>query len=141
MTTGEALRAARTARELTQKRLAELAGISAQSLREYEYDKHVPRLSLAIYVADALNLSLNEVFMGVPAQFKKRVFNARDLADAMYLSRKRRRISLPELAEIAYCSKNTIWRAEQCLSEPQLGTIIPIAAALGMSLDEYVGRV
>lgn len=141
MTTGEALRAARKSRKLTQRRLSELTGISEVSLRNYEYGKHVPRLSFAIYIADALDMSLQEAFAGVPAPYKKQILNESRIGISTHSCRRKKHLSMDQLAHKAYCSRETIWRIESGLYDSQIDTLITIASALGVTLDEYIGRV
>ncbi len=57
----ERLRALRTARGLTQTRLAELLGMPARSYNRWERGGHVPRLAMAIKIADILQVSLDEL--------------------------------------------------------------------------------
>lgn len=55
------LRARRTARGLTQTRLAELLGMPARSYNRWERGGHVPHLAMAVKIADILQVSLDEL--------------------------------------------------------------------------------
>lgn len=55
------LRALRTARGLTQTRLAELLGMPARSYNRWERGGHVPHLAMAVKIADILQVSLDEL--------------------------------------------------------------------------------
>lgn len=57
----ERLRALRTARGLTQTRLAELLGMPARSYNRWERGGHVPHLAMAVKIADILQVSLDEL--------------------------------------------------------------------------------
>jgi putative transcriptional regulator len=48
--------------EMTQKELADLAGVTRQTIIALEQDKYSPSLDLAFRVALALDVSLEEVF-------------------------------------------------------------------------------
>ena len=48
--------------EMTQKELADLAGVTRQTIIALEQDKYSPSLDLAFRVAYALGVSLEEVF-------------------------------------------------------------------------------
>lgn len=58
---GEKLRELRKAKKLTQYAFAEKVGIDQKTLRAYEYGKHLPNIYTAIDLADALNVSLDEL--------------------------------------------------------------------------------
>ncbi|GFH43398.1 hypothetical protein Hs30E_19490 [Lactococcus hodotermopsidis] len=55
----ERLKSVRLERSLTQKQLAELAKITEAGLQNYENGRREPKLSIAINLADALNVSLD----------------------------------------------------------------------------------
>jgi transcriptional regulator with XRE-family HTH domain len=57
----ERLRSLRTARGLTQTRLAELLGMPARSYNRWERGGHVPHLAMAIKIAEILRVSLDEL--------------------------------------------------------------------------------
>jgi len=57
----ERLRALRTARGLTQTRLAELLGMPARSYNRWERGGHVPHLGMAVKIADILQVTLDEL--------------------------------------------------------------------------------
>ena len=52
--------------EMTQKELAELAGVTRQTIIALEQDKYSPSLDLAFRIALALDASLEEVFSYQP---------------------------------------------------------------------------
>ena len=52
--------------EMTQKELADLAGVTRQTIIALEQDKYSPSLDLAFRVAFALGVSLEEVFSYKP---------------------------------------------------------------------------
>ena len=49
-------------RELTQKDLAELAGVSRQSINSIEKEKYIPSLPLALKMAKIFNCKLDDLF-------------------------------------------------------------------------------
>ena len=57
----ERLRELRTARGLTQTRLAELLGMPARSYNRWERGGHVPHLAMALKIADILQVTLDEL--------------------------------------------------------------------------------
>lgn len=54
--------------EMTQKELADLAGVTRQTIIALEQDKYAPSLDLAFRVALALDVSLEEVFSYEPEE-------------------------------------------------------------------------
>lgn len=60
-TMGERLKRLRTAKGFSQPQLAEAAGVSVSAVRNWEQDRRLPLLAIAIRVADALEVSLDEL--------------------------------------------------------------------------------
>lgn len=60
-TIGQSIRAARLAALLSQQELAEKAGIGDSQLSRYENDWSTPSLQIAIFLADALGITLDEL--------------------------------------------------------------------------------
>lgn len=58
---GSAIREIRKERGLTQVQLAEKAGMAVNSIRLYESGKRIPNLSVRVELADALDVSLDEL--------------------------------------------------------------------------------
>ena len=65
----------------------------------------------------------------------------RDIAAAMRIARLRADISAAELGRRAGLSPNTIWAWERGERIPNLYTIEACADVLGISIDEYIGRI
>lgn len=57
------LRVLRAERELSQAELADLAGVSRQTINSIETGKYDPSLPLAFTLAGIFNLAIEEVFM------------------------------------------------------------------------------
>ena len=55
-------------------------------------------------------------------------------------AREKKYISIKELAFLSGVKRDTISRIERDLVDPRLSTLELLAAALGVSIDEYVGR-
>lgn len=62
MTTGEKIRAIRKSKGLTQKQVGEFAGIAEPTIRRYELDKLHPKVETLQKIADALKVSVYELF-------------------------------------------------------------------------------
>lgn len=61
MTLGDILREARKKKGLTQEELAELVGVSTYTIGNYESDRFTPRISYLKWVAQALDLKIEEL--------------------------------------------------------------------------------
>lgn len=61
MTVGEHIKAARKAAGLSQVQLADLSGISINSIISLEQNKHGPSVTTAELLADALEISIDEL--------------------------------------------------------------------------------
>ena len=57
------LKAARAEKDLSQQALADLVGVSRQTINAIENDKYDPALSLAFRLARELGLTVDELFM------------------------------------------------------------------------------
>jgi predicted phage transcriptional regulator len=61
MNIGENIKTIRTSKGLTQRDLATKLNITQQSIAQYENGKRIPKLSTVRKIANALNVSLNEI--------------------------------------------------------------------------------
>lgn len=61
MTIGEFLRKAREKKGLSQRELAELVGVSHVSIYNYEQGNHTPRITHLKWLAQALDIKLEEL--------------------------------------------------------------------------------
>lgn len=71
--------------EMTQKRLAELAGVSRQTMNAIENSKHAPTIDLAIRIADVFGVAVNDLF---ECTYEGKPRRCPDLADATSVRRK-----------------------------------------------------
>ena len=58
MTTGERIKEARKYRKMTQKQLAEAAGVATGTIQQYELGKREPKYEILIRICKALNISI-----------------------------------------------------------------------------------
>lgn len=63
-----------------------------------------------------------------------------NIGEAIRKARLDKGYSILKMAEIAQVTFNTVYRWEKGLSYPNVFNLIPIADALGLTLDELVGR-
>lgn len=61
MTIGEAIKKARKNRGLSRAQLAKKSGVSLPTLSQWESDKSIPTVLLLSYVADVLEMSIDDL--------------------------------------------------------------------------------
>jgi transcriptional regulator with XRE-family HTH domain len=61
MTIGQAMKAARKSKGVSQAKLGEKSGINPIIISWWETDKHTPTITLLICIADALGVTLDEL--------------------------------------------------------------------------------
>lgn len=61
MTIGEAIKKARKNRGLSRAQLAKKSGVSLPTLAQWESDKFIPTVLLLSYVADVLEMSIDDL--------------------------------------------------------------------------------
>lgn len=61
MTIGESIKKARKSRGMTQQKLSRLSGVQQQLISFYENGKYIPNVLTLCSLADALNVSLDEL--------------------------------------------------------------------------------
>lgn len=132
---GEAIHAARISSGLSQEELAGKAGISRVSLGNYERGDRVPSIEAAKRIADALGMSLSEIY--------DENKNACDNTDAMIgrrikAERAARKMTQEQLAEKVGLSTITIRQYEAGVRQPSYKILRRIAEALSISLHELL---
>ena len=81
MTTGQQIKAARQKAGMTQAQLAEKLGIPYQSIGQWERDVRNPKLDTLKRIADALNITIQEL-IGVPRWVdEKNIWEMPDVSD------------------------------------------------------------
>ena len=64
----------------------------------------------------------------------------RTIGTSMRACRSARRLSVRQLSELSGVCEATIYHAERDITYPGILTIVACADALGMGIDEYIGR-
>ena len=152
VTIGEAMTLCRLSLRLTPTEIAAKCGVSAGMWRAYEREETAPRLDKAVMIADTLGVSLHELVgsrLGEPRGAKSR-YNARHITktpeecltagDWMRWSRESRGITATRLGDISGVTKDSILRIEHGCCGPNITTVRCLADALGITIDEYIGR-
>lgn len=125
-----ALRAAREKAGISRAKLAELIGRSEKCVASHELNGKVPSLSYCIAVADALHISLDEMFGREHRKIWAWV-TPKEWRNAYELS-------YDGLAKLAGVSKKTVINLESGEIDPYMCTVEAIADALGLGIDEYI---
>ena len=138
---GESLRKARRSCAMQQKELAELSGLSVYSISNYEKGITRPRLDAALFIADALEMSLEEVFTGSKVPFRKKVMSYTDIGHSMRMCRRAHRLTMENLSGKTGIAMHVLHRCETGAAFSTMDSFIIITSHLGVTIDEYIGRV
>lgn len=132
------MRSARVRYGFNQAELATVAGISTPTVSMWETDKSDPSLLALESVCDALGMTLTEYVTGNTVEPPK---TAQRGAEAATMRRNRENAKLKQstLAKLAGVSVQALWSYENNAREPRLSAMQKLAAALDMTIDEYVG--
>lgn len=141
MTIGEAIKKARHKKCWYQRELAANSNIGLESIGSYEIDEHVPRLDAAIMLADSMGISLQELLTGKVSHFKNKPLTSEEMGLNAKRIRGYKLLSRKQLSEKALVSTETIRRFECGETYPQTDMLLSICKALGVTVDEYIGRV
>lgn len=133
MTYGEAMRAARERAGLSQMQLALEIGVSCVVISSAELGYNSPGLYFCADLAEYLGISIDEML-----GFEHKPFS-QPKTPRQY--RKAAGLTQRELGKKAGVSVRTIGSVEALKHVPRIGTIVRIAHALGLGIDEYIGRM
>ena len=138
---GESLKKARKSCAMQQKELAELSGLNPMSISNYEKGITRPRLDAALFIADALEMSLEEVFTGNKAPFRKKTMTYPEMGHSMRMCRRAHGLSMESLAGKTGLAIQILHRCETGAAFSTMDSFIIITSHLGVTIDEYIGRV
>lgn len=141
MIDGKLIRDTRKCRNLSLQDLAKKASISVSYLSEIERGKKQPSLETVNKLSQALNISKEGLFSDSP----RSSMSGSSLGERLYLFRKRKGLSLSELAKKVGISKTYLCQIEGQNVMPSISTLKEIAKALDicpvdlMTSGSYVG--
>lgn len=127
------LRAARERAGITRVKLAELIGEDTRHVVDHELNGRIPLLGYCVKVADALQISLDELF-GREHKPLWVVTTPCDWRETYGLTK-------AELAQKAGISVGALRGVEQKQHDPMIITVECAADALGLGIDEYIGHL
>lgn len=136
MTIGESVHFYRRHKKLLRFELAELSGVSCQTITNVEADKHWARLSTITKISKVLNVSV-DTLVGRNRAFPRLQLKS-DLSFGEKLAAVRKANNLPRavLERKADIPKKTIQRWEDQGVDPIICYLIAVADVLNISLDE-----
>ena len=128
-TIGERIRTEREQRGISQKRLAEIAGIPAITLQQYERGVvKRPRIDRLSKIAQALSLSVDDFLVGKPAETR--------IGDRIRQRREELDLTQEELASKIGTIKQTVYKYEHgVVSNIPSNRLAEIASALAVPAD------
>lgn len=134
------------------KAFADRVGISDKTISHYERGYHSPTLFFAETIADTFGCTIDSVIgheVRKPGAYRithRDVVLSQDKAQCrtqgefMRHARETRNLYATELSKLARVSNVILGKWERDMVEPHLATVIPVVDALGISIDEYIGR-
>lgn len=130
---GERLSELRVKAGLSQRQLAELAGLTYAVIVSWEQGRRQPSLEGAHAVAKALGLTVDELtkrpnYLRVSPQFGARLRSAREAIG----------MTQSELARKSRSSLTMIWKWETGVSLPRLISAVWLAKAVGVPLGDFL---
>jgi transcriptional regulator with XRE-family HTH domain len=136
VTIGESVHFYRRSKKLLRFQLAELSGVSSQTITNVEADKHWARFTTLIKLSKVLNISV-DTLVGRNRAFPRLQLKS-DLSFGEKLAAVRKANNLPRavLERKADIPKKTIQRWEDQGVDPIICYLIAVADVLNISLDE-----
>lgn len=133
MTYGEAIATARVSRGMTGAELSRVSGVDPRTIYSIESYGDTPLLRTCIKLADALSMSIDEL-IGNKHKRPSKVKTPKEW-------RKEKNMSVEQLSDRSGISIPTIYNSiENPKREPRISTVEACAGALGLGIDEYIGR-
>ena len=123
---------------MNQAELAAAAGISPPTISLWERGKSDPSMFALQCACDALGATLTEYVTGNTIDPPKAAQRGAEAA-TMKRNRKNAKYSRARLARNAGISEQSLYSYETGLREPGLSAMQKLSAALGMTIDEYIG--
>ena len=123
---------------MSQTELAADAGISTPTISFWERGKSDPSMFALQCVCDALGATFTEYVTGHAIDPPKTARRGAEAA-TMKRNRKNAKYSRARLARNAGISEQALYSYETGLREPRLPAMQKLAAALNMTIDEYIG--
>ena len=133
MTYGQRIRDLRGRAGLTQTKLARAIGVSSWTVSAIETGRFAPTMYFCIDLADYLGISIDELL-----GFEHKPFTG---AKTPRQYRVDAGLTQKQLAELAQVHARTVSSVENLEHAPTIYTIVQITHALGLGVDEYIGRL
>lgn len=140
MTIGENVCAYRRRKELLQRELAELSGVSKATITKLEADRHWARFTTFIKLSKVLNVSI-DTLVGRSGVFPRlRLGSDLTFGEKIAAARKANNLTRAALERKADIPEKTLERWENRGIDPTICYLIAVADVLNISLDELAER-
>lgn len=120
--------------------LAEMCGIAAEELLDWEKGRRVPDLDAALCVAEALRCEMSEAFSLVEAGGRASLEEPGNVACRLLEVRKELGVAQKDLAEASGLANKTVQRIEHGERVPPLWAALSMAGALGVDASDVFRR-
>lgn len=131
------LRKLRISKGLSQQQLADVMGISQQSINKYENHNVEPDISALIKIADYFETTI-DYLVGHDSILEQTASDFKQGGQTIQRIRKERGMTQEKLAELTGVASNSISRIERGVLIPALPTLIDICNALSTGADSIL---
>lgn len=131
---GENIKNLRKERELTQKQLADLVGVTAATITKYEKGSLEPNLETINKIEKALGVSVSELIDGG-------IKHGLSVGDQIRKYRKEKGLTQLELGQAINKSESTIRKYESNSVQPPISIIHMLAGILGVSSEFLIANI
>lgn len=140
MTIGESMRRARKNAGLTLQKLAFFSNSTTSFLSRLERDMFNPNIKKVIELSDVIGISIDDYIGRKGCRKRLKVSCKLTIGQSIQRTRESKGVSIDKLAEMTGYEKQELNKWEKDRQSPRLMVVIDIADALGVSIDELVGR-
>jgi len=129
------IREKRKAHRYTQKYLADMVGVTGNTMYTFELGQNLPTFKYIFKITKVLGLNLFIKPTRINKKQKYLIPNFSDLGEVIKNRRKEFKLSQARLSRISNITNGTMYRIEKGVASPTLGTLNKILYNLQMELD------
>lgn len=141
MTIGEKIKELRLSKGLTRAAADRLIDPKGTGVRfdRWELYGGMPGWYFSVILTEIFGITLDELYLDHPP-IECTHIEADSLGERIRMHRELKDLTQSELAELIHSAQKTVSDWELCRFEPRMESVIKIADALGVSLEELAGR-
>lgn len=140
MTIGQSMRKSRKNAGLTLQKLAFFSNSTTSFLSRLERDMFNPNIKKVIELSDVVGISIDDYIGRKESRRHLKASVKLTIGQSIQRTRESKGVSIDKLAEMTGYEKQELNKWEKDRQSPRLMVVIDIADALGITIDELVGR-